>query len=59
MIVEYDGDPVCLCDPAALADSAPPTVCRELVLTPRAFEGHQVLAAYDQPTDTLYIKAEP
>ena len=58
-VVEYGGDPILLRDPAVLADSAPPVVYRELVLTLRVFEGRQVLAAYDRPTDTLYIKAEP
>ena len=35
-------------------------VCERLVtLTPREYDGHAVMAAYDQTTDTLYIKVAP
>lgn len=42
----------------------PPTIgptirTREVVLTPGEFPGRRVLRAYDQETDTLYIKALP
>ena len=39
--------------------AGPDVRMRQLILRPGVFRGQRVLRAYDQETDTLYIKAQP
>lgn len=57
-VIQIDGliDPLRVLSLVALADQIGPSRRRDLVLAPREYEGRLVLAVYDRPTDTLYIR---